>query len=224
MSFLRRCQHPRGGFGGGPQQMAHVATTYAATAALVTLGGPEALGSLDRAALLGFLGRMVLPPGRGGGFSVHDGGEADLRACYCSVAAAFLAGLDAGALAGRAGLAEYVRRCQTYEGGLGGEPGNEAHGGYTYCGLAALVLVGQAGALDLRRLLHWAARMQASEGRGAACLPACLAGWRKAGPFLRRIPSCCWPSGVDGRGVPGPDQQAGGRMLQLLGRRPVPAS
>lgn len=49
---------------------------------------------------------------------------------------------------------------QTYEGGIGGEPGNEAHGGYTYCGLAALSLVGSADALNLPRLLHWAARCQ----------------------------------------------------------------
>lgn len=49
---------------------------------------------------------------------------------------------------------------QTYEGGLGGEPGNEAHGGYTFCGVAALVLVDQAHQLDLPRLIHWAVHMQ----------------------------------------------------------------
>ena len=49
---------------------------------------------------------------------------------------------------------------QTYEGGLGGEPGNEAHGGYTFCGVAALMLVGQAHQLDLPRLIHWAVHMQ----------------------------------------------------------------
>lgn len=32
------------------------------------------------------------------------------------------------------GVAEYVASCQTDEGGLAGEPGLEAHGGYTYCG------------------------------------------------------------------------------------------
>lgn len=39
---LRR-QHPDGGFGGGPFQLAHLAPTYAAVAALVTLGGEDAL-------------------------------------------------------------------------------------------------------------------------------------------------------------------------------------
>lgn len=52
---------------------------------------------------------------------------------------------------------------QTYEGGLGGEPGNEAHGGYTFCGLAALMLVDQAHQLDLPRLIHWAVHMQVSD-------------------------------------------------------------
>jgi len=51
---------------------------------------------------------------------------------------------------------------QTYERGLGGEPGNEAHGGYTFCGLAALMLVDQAHQLDLPRLVHWAVHMQVS--------------------------------------------------------------
>jgi protein farnesyltransferase subunit beta len=49
---------------------------------------------------------------------------------------------------------------QTYEGGLGGEPGAEAHGGYTFCGLAALHLAGRADALSLPALLHWAVHRQ----------------------------------------------------------------
>lgn len=50
---------------------------------------------------------------------------------------------------------------QTYEGGIGGEPGNEAHGGYTYCGLAALMLVDRADVLNLPALVHWAVHRQA---------------------------------------------------------------
>lgn len=34
---------------------------------------------------------------------------------------------------------------QSHEGGIGGEPWNEAHGGYTFCGLAAAVLLGKVG-------------------------------------------------------------------------------
>lgn len=47
-AFLSSCQHPQGGYGGGPGQLAHLAPTYAAVSALLTLGGQEALGSIDR--------------------------------------------------------------------------------------------------------------------------------------------------------------------------------
>jgi protein farnesyltransferase subunit beta len=45
-------------------------------------------------------------------------------------------------------------RCQTYEGGFGGDPGHEAHGGYVFCAFAALVILGQAsqGQADLEAL------------------------------------------------------------------------
>ena len=38
------------------------------------------------------------------------------------------------------GLEAHIASCQTYEGGIGGARGCEAHGGYTFCGVAALVL------------------------------------------------------------------------------------
>jgi len=42
VTFLNRCQHPSGGFGGGPTQRPHLATTYAAVNALCM---PLRLGS-----------------------------------------------------------------------------------------------------------------------------------------------------------------------------------
>ena len=41
------------------------------------------------------------------------------------------------------GLVPYLLSCQTYEGGFGGEPDNEAHGGYNMCALASLLILGQ---------------------------------------------------------------------------------
>lgn len=43
--------------------------------------------------------------------------------------------------------------CQNWEGGLSGVPGLEAHGGYTFCGTAALVILGKEHMLDLKSLL-----------------------------------------------------------------------
>lgn len=46
-----------------------------------------------------------------------------------------------------------VSSCQNWEGGLSGVPGLEAHGGYTFCGTAALVILGKEHMLDLKALL-----------------------------------------------------------------------
>jgi protein farnesyltransferase subunit beta len=46
--FFNRCQHPSGGFGGGPMQFAHLAPTYAAINALVILQSTEAYKIIDR--------------------------------------------------------------------------------------------------------------------------------------------------------------------------------
>jgi hypothetical protein len=112
VAFLAACAAPGGGYGGGPGQMAHLAPTYAAVCALLTLGGEAALASIDRAAILGFLRRMALPPSRGGGFTMHDGGEADARACYTAAAVAHMLNLDVAGLAEAGGIVDYLQRCQ----------------------------------------------------------------------------------------------------------------
>ena len=43
-----RCQSPDGGFGGGPGHLPHLAATYAAVNALVTLGTEEAYNIINR--------------------------------------------------------------------------------------------------------------------------------------------------------------------------------
>ena len=43
IGLLSQCQAAEGGFGGGPMQIAHLAPTYAAVNALVTMNSEEAL-------------------------------------------------------------------------------------------------------------------------------------------------------------------------------------
>jgi prenyltransferase beta subunit len=43
--------------------------------------------------------------------------------------------------------------CQTYEGGFGGAPGLEAHGGYSFCAFAALTLMNKENSCDVMSLL-----------------------------------------------------------------------
>ncbi|KAL6552973.1 hypothetical protein OROGR_006815 [Orobanche gracilis] len=138
IEFLRRCQDPNGGYGGGPGQMPHLATTYAAINTLITVENLNA-----------FLLRMK---DASGGFRMHDGGEVDVRACYTAISVASILNILDDRLIQNVG--DYIISCQTYEGGIGGEPGSEAHGGYTFCGLSAMVLINEVNRLDLPGLVN----------------------------------------------------------------------
>ncbi len=73
VEFLKLCQAPGGGFGGSPMQIPHLAPTYAAVAALISLGGEAALQAVDRQAMDAYLRSLIIPPERGGGFAIHHG-------------------------------------------------------------------------------------------------------------------------------------------------------
>lgn len=76
VDFLNRCQNSSGGFGGGPQQLSHLAPTYAAVMSLAILGEDCALKVIDRRSMYAFLLRLKQPDGS---FLMHEEGEADLR-------------------------------------------------------------------------------------------------------------------------------------------------
>jgi protein farnesyltransferase subunit beta len=78
-----------------------------------------------------------------GSFAMHDDGETDVRATYCALVAMRLAGVDPARDAGidPAVALGFIARCQTHEGGFSAVPGCEAHGGYTFCAVAAAVIL-----------------------------------------------------------------------------------
>ena len=174
VEWMRSCQSPRGGFGGGPQQLPHLATTYAATMALCILG---AFDVIDRRAMLDFLLSVKQDDGS---FRMHDDGEVDLRASYCALSVAQMLNLLTPELTARAG--DFVLACQTYEGGLGALPGLECHGGYAFCGLAALTVLGETGKLDLDAFAFWLSRRQMTfeggfSGRSNKLVDGCYSWW-----------------------------------------------
>ncbi|XVF16432.1 hypothetical protein REPUB_Repub10bG0030000 [Reevesia pubescens] len=189
IDFLCRCQDPNGGYGGGPGQMPHLATTYAAVNSLVTLGGDKAFSSIDREKLYTFLRQMK---DLSGGFRMHDGGEIDVRACYTAISVASLLNILDDDLVQNVG--NYILSCQTYEGGIGGEPGSEAHGGYTFCGLATMILINEVDRLDLSSLIDWVVFRQGVEGgfqgRTNKLVDCCYSFWQ-GGVFalLKRLHS-----------------------------------
>ncbi|XP_031436647.1 protein farnesyltransferase subunit beta-like [Clupea harengus] len=176
--FISRCQSPTGGFAGGPGQQAHLAPTYAAVNALCVIGTQEAYDVIDRERLLNFL--LALRQ-RDGSFQMHVGGEVDVRSIYCAASVASLTNIITPDLF--ESTCDWVVRCQSWEGGLGGVPGLEAHGGYTFCGLAALVILKGQHRLDTRSLLRWASSRQMRfeggfQGRCNKLVDGCYSFWQ----------------------------------------------
>ncbi|ETN75539.1 putative protein farnesyltransferase beta subunit [Necator americanus] len=180
LAFLKTCQHPDGGYGGGPGQLAHLAPTYASVMALASLQTEEALQSINLESLSRFLHRMKQPDGS---FTMHDGGEVDIRGTYCALSVAALCGIMTDAL--RDGAAEWIVKCQTYEGGFGGEPNAEAHGGYAYCAVASLVILDRYRLADSELLLQWLGKRQMRfeggfQGRTNKLVDGCYSFWQAA--------------------------------------------
>jgi protein farnesyltransferase subunit beta len=143
-----------------------------------------------------------------GSFLVSTGGEVDVRGTYCLLVVAVLLDLLTPALV--AGTPAFLASCQTYEGGFasasqpffapGGAllraprpPLGEAHGGYTFCAVAAWTLLrpytralpaAERPALDVRALRRWLAQMQGGaaelggfRGRTNKLVDGCYAWW-----------------------------------------------
>ncbi|KAF4666261.1 hypothetical protein FOL47_004163 [Perkinsus chesapeaki] len=189
-SFLSACQSSKGGFAGGPGQLPHLACTYAAVAALSIVGTEEAYRVINRPALYRFL--ISMKDRSTGGFRVHENGETDMRGCYCAIAVASMMKmltpeLETGGAANAtlcAGVLEYIHKCQTWEGGIAGEPGLEAHGGYAFCGLAAATMLGKAKeTLNLETMSRWVCQRQFAfeggfNGRPNKLVDSCYSYWQ----------------------------------------------
>ncbi|KAM3575907.1 hypothetical protein VYU27_002242 [Nannochloropsis oceanica] len=184
MTTMASCQNVGGGFGGGTQQLSHCAPTYAAVLALLIVGTEEAYRIIDRPALYRWFLARKHPSG---GFCMHDDGEVDVRGTYTVISIASLLNLLTPELT--ADVADYLLSCQTYEGGFGGEPGQEAHGGYVFCAFAALVILGRAEEADLVSLEGWVARRQMEmeggfQGRTNKLVDGCYSFWQGATAVL----------------------------------------
>jgi protein farnesyltransferase subunit beta len=203
---VRPMQNPTGGFGGGFGQLSHMATTYAIVLALALVGGADAYEAVDRRALWKWLGLLKCPDG---GFRMSLGGEEDIRGAYCAAVVISLLNLPLdlppGCPAAAAlteinqepnlftGLGDYVTRCQTFEGGISGQPDAEAHGAYAFCALGCLAILDIPRRsipkyLNVPRLIAWlSSRQYAPEGgfsgRTNKLVDGCYSHWVGG----------CWP-------------------------------
>lgn len=197
----RHMQNASGGFGSGLGQRSHLATTYAMVLALCIVGGEIAYDVIDRRGMWKWLCSLKQPSG---GFAMSVGGEVDVRGAYCATVIISLLNLpldlssdsparSAGLTDLFTGTADYVRKCQTFEGGISGKPDAEAHGAYAFCALGCLSILDAPHriiprVLDVPQLISWLSSRQYSpeggfSGRTNKLVDGCYSHWVGA----------CWP-------------------------------
>uniref|UniRef100_A0A0K0E7P0 Protein farnesyltransferase subunit beta n=1 Tax=Strongyloides stercoralis TaxID=6248 RepID=A0A0K0E7P0_STRER len=178
ITFIKACQNKDGGFSGSPGQLSHLAPTYGAVMALLEIGTEEAYCCINRKSIFNFIKSLSVGDGS---FHMHIGGEIDMRATYCAISIASILNLDMDVLF--KGTAVWIRDSQTFEGGFGGLPDVEAHGGYTYCAVAGLALLNKLNTIDLTNLSCWLQLKQMPYeggfcGRTNKLVDACYSFWQ----------------------------------------------
>ena len=191
----------KGGFSGGTHYHSNIISLYGAALSLALLERPEQCLTINRAGCQRFFKSMkvYLPPDgpirrrlrpdlQNGkmmcSFKLSQNGEVDIRNIYTALVSHELFQLGEKESIFE-GCVEYILACQSYEGGLGPHPGREAHGGYTYCGVAALSLLDSLHLLDINRLLRWLTNRQmyyegGFSGRTNKIVDSCYTFWQGA--------------------------------------------
>ncbi|KAJ3041288.1 Geranylgeranyl transferase type-1 subunit beta [Rhizophlyctis rosea] len=118
-----------------PYDTGHLAMTYTALAILIILG--DDLSRVNREAIVSSM--KDLQQADGSFVPCPGSSESDMRFLFCACAISYMlndwSGVD------RERALEFVRKSESYEHAFGQQPDQEAHGGSTYCAIAALTLL-----------------------------------------------------------------------------------
>lgn len=111
--------------------------TYTGLASLIILG--DDLSRVNRMAMIEGVKALQQPDGSF--CPLIDGSENDMRFVYCAACICYI--LQDWSAMDIQKVIEYIQKSVTYEGGIAQGPGLEAHGGPTFCAVAALSLMGK---------------------------------------------------------------------------------
>ncbi|SPJ11190.1 farnesyltransferase beta subunit, putative [Plasmodium sp. DRC-Itaito] len=184
--YLNKIKNNDGGFGGGLNQYTHIATTYAAVCVFIYLHDEENnfLSFLDKKKLHSYILKLKC---KDGSFRVHINGEIDMRGTYCAISICSMCHILTNEV--KKNVEKYILSCQNYEGGFTSEKFQECHGGYSYCALATLCILGKVNKINLKNLTHWLMNKQSNiegafMGRTNKLVDSCYSFWMGSIFFL----------------------------------------
>lgn len=175
------------GFCGNKEKLPNLGNTYAALTFLQIMKKIHMVRKKD---VISFIQEMHWSEG----FKMHRDGETDMRTMYCAIASFSLLYSENiskheqfNPLTSEIGkylfsnAQNLINAAQTYEGGFAAAPGEEAHGGYTYCALASLCIL-QKDTPNKEALTTWLSERQGKytlgfNGRTNKCTDSCYNFW-----------------------------------------------
>ncbi|PIC47258.1 hypothetical protein B9Z55_006672 [Caenorhabditis nigoni] len=166
---------------GSEYDEANLAQTYSALLSLAILG--DDLKRVDRKAIL----KTVKESQRDNGcfWSQGVGSESDMRFVFCAVAICKILDGEKEDIIDWERLSSFLKKSLNIDGGIGQAPGDESHGGSTFCAVASLALANRLwteevlSRRDIDRLIRWAIQKQHVGFHGRAHKPddSCYAFW-----------------------------------------------
>lgn len=151
VAFIKRCHCPStGGYKPHPNSTNSILATLSAVQALQLLGVP--LTAAEQNSIRSYV-HALHDTHTGGFLFAHPTtsswtNEPDLRFVLCALATLFHLGDDLTQLSDVDALVRFILACQNADGGFGGRPQDESHGGFTYCAIASLALLQRLTMLD----------------------------------------------------------------------------
>ncbi|UJR31044.1 hypothetical protein I4U23_018554 [Adineta vaga] len=157
-----------------PYDHVHITMTMASLISLLLLG--DDLENVQRSKIAPSLSHLQLP--NGAFLATQLSTENDLRFVYCACVIAYIlndwSGIDKDL------CINFILQCRTYEYAFGQVPGAEAHGGSTFCAIAALSLMNRLNDLDHQdKLIRWCLQRQSEGFNGRPNKPddSCYSWW-----------------------------------------------
>lgn len=155
-------------------EQSHIAMTYCALATLKICG--DDFSRVNKKAIIQCLKYLQLP--NGSFCPIYGASENDMRFVYCAAAISYMLDDWTGFDIDKA--VEYILSSQSYDFAIAQGPGQESHGGSTYCAIAALYLMGRLDDLPGKEeLIQWCIERQLNgfQGRINKIPDTCYSFW-----------------------------------------------
>ena len=177
INYLKKRISDDGGYSSSPEQLGNTVLTYTAINALAIIGSESGFRTIDRKSIYKFLLSLKHEDGT---FGTEDGSNSDVRSTYCAISVASLLNILTPEL--ERGVVDFIVKCQGYDGGFAPNPNCETHGGYGFCALAALSILGAMNRININKAINWCAMRQMPfsggfNGRTNKLVDTCYTWW-----------------------------------------------